>query len=153
VDIAAYIRDLTAHLFDSYGVSAEMIRLQLEVDEISLGLDTAIPCGLILNELVCNALKHAFPSGTTGAIHIAMRTQAHGMFTLTVSDSGVGFPPEVDFRQTKSLGMQLVTMLAEQLRGTMVLDRRGGTTFTLTFSELIYKERGEHRGASTTPGR
>jgi two-component sensor histidine kinase len=87
-------------------------------------------------------LKHAFPAGTSGAISIDLRTTDHAQCTLRVSDNGIGFPPEIDFRQTESLGLQLVHALTEQLEGTMELQRHGGTTFTLTFTALTYKQRG-----------
>ena len=93
----------------------------------------AIPCGLIINELVSNALKHAFRKGKEGGITIQLQKRDTNRFVLTVSDNGTGFPENIDFRNSPSLGLTLVNSLVEQLDGTIELDRRGGTTFTITF--------------------
>jgi two-component sensor histidine kinase len=87
-------------------------------------------------------LKHAFPDGKLGEIGVHLHPQGTGSFLLQVSDNGIGFPAEVDFRHTASLGLQLVCTLTEQLNGTIELDRQHGTTFTIVFSELAYKQRG-----------
>jgi two-component sensor histidine kinase len=109
------------------------------VDDILLGVDTAIPCGLIINELVSNSLKHAFPD-KQGEILVNLHRD-NGKFTLIVRDDGVGFPEHVDFRNTDSLGLQLVCTLTDQLDGEIELNRGGGTEFRITFGEIKYKER------------
>jgi two-component sensor histidine kinase len=109
---------------------------------VFLGVDTAIPCGLIINELVSNSLKHAFPAGRAGEIRIELWSDDDGQFTLMVSDNGVGLPKDLDFRATQSLGLQLVHTLVEQLEGTIELDRSGETAFKITFTEPKYKGRG-----------
>jgi two-component sensor histidine kinase len=111
------------------------------VDHITFGVDTAIPCGLIVHELVANALKHAFPGGKPGEIHLDLRADENGRYTLRVRDNGVGFPEDVDFRRVESLGLRLVNMLTQQLDGVIELQRNGGTTFTITFAELPYQKR------------
>jgi two-component sensor histidine kinase len=100
---------------------------------VSVSPDIAIPYGLILNELVSNCLKHAFPEGRSGQVQVLLRRDSTGQATLTVHDNGRGFPPDVDFQSAESLGLQLVNALTEQLRGMIALDREKGTTFTLTF--------------------
>ena len=135
VDFAEYVRSLAKYLFRSYGVNTNIIRLKINSDDVSLGVDTAIPCGLIINELVSNSLKHAFPEGRTGEIHIELR-DGEGQFRLVASDDGVGFPKDLDFRNTKTLGLQLVNTLVEQLKGTIELDRSGGTAFKITCASL-----------------
>ena len=95
---------------------------------------TAIPCGLVVNELLSNALKHAFPAGASGEVASALHTEADGRLSLAVRDSGVGVPAGLDVRQANSLGLQLVSLLTEQLGGTLELDRRQGTTVALTFA-------------------
>lgn len=140
IDFAEYIRNLTNYLFRSYGVTSNRIKLKKNVDDVFLGLDTAIPCGLIINELVSNSLKHAFPDGKEGEIHICLFLD-NDKFTLIVRDNGVGFPKDLDFRNTESLGLQLVITLVEQLEGTIDLKRSGGTEFKIIFTELKYKER------------
>jgi two-component sensor histidine kinase len=141
LDFTSYLRTLMAYLFASYNTSNATIALKLEVDRITFGIDTAIPCGLIVHELVANALKHGFPGMTQGEIHLGLRAQGDGQFRLRVSDNGVGFPKEVDFRHVESLGLKLVTMLTQQLDGEIELERHAGTTFIITFHELNYQRR------------
>ena len=105
----------------------------MQADEVFLPIDIAIPCGLVVNELFSNALKHAFPQGKKGSVWIELSQDPSGGYTLCVRDDGIGIPPEIDIRQTRTLGMQLVTSLVEQLDGTVSFDRQDGTTFTLTF--------------------
>jgi two-component sensor histidine kinase len=95
-------------------------------------VETSIPCGLILNELVSNALKHAFPEGRGGEVNISM-IKAGDRFVLTVQDNGIGFPEALDFQNTKSLGLELVNLLVGQMNGAITLTVEGGTTFTITF--------------------
>lgn len=107
-----------------------------------LEVNTAVPCGLILNKLLANALKYAFPDGQAGEIHIALRQASAGACVLMVRDTGVGFPEDIDFRQTDSLGWQLVCLLTEQLRGAIALERGDGTTVTITFPLLTGESHG-----------
>ena len=132
IDIAAYIQDLTAFLFSTYTVSNE-IKVNIAVTDIFLIITTAIPCGLIINELVTNALKHAFPHQQDGTITVSMTPSNTDSLILTVSDTGIGFPEGIDFRNTTTLGMQLVISLVEQLDGTITLDRSEGTRFRIEF--------------------
>ena len=152
IDVADYTHTLATHLFVSYGARTEPITLALDMDNITLGIDTAIPCGLIIHELVSNALKHAFPDGRKGDIRLSMVVNDAGQYTLVVSDNGIGFPTDLDFRNTASLGLQLVTTLTEQLDGTIALESKGGTTFTVVFTELHYQERDGY-GTSTPADR
>jgi PAS domain S-box-containing protein len=146
VDFAEYVRSLANHLFRSYGVNTDVIKLKINVDDVFLGVDTAIPCGLIINELVSNSLKHAFPPPLSSLPHAGRREGGcevrielradDGQLTLMVSDNGVGFPQGLDFRDTGSLGLQLVNTLVEQIEGTIELDRSDGTAFRIAFAEL-----------------
>jgi len=133
IDFSEYIRNLTNHLFQSYGVNLGVISLNINAEDVSLGIDTAIPCGLIINELVSNSLKHAFTDGREGKIGITISTTSDHQFTLIVDDNGVSFPKGVDFRNTQSLGLKLVNMLVKQLEGTIELDKSSGTRFRITF--------------------
>jgi PAS domain S-box-containing protein len=135
INMAEYIQKLTTDLFYSYGVGRDRIELKLNAHDVLLGVNTAIPCGLVINELVSNSLKHAFQDRMKGEICIDFRSNNHA-FTLIVSDSGVGFPRDLDFRNTETLGLELVITLVEQLKGTIELDRSTGTTFKITFEEL-----------------
>ncbi|HZS04520.1 MAG TPA: histidine kinase dimerization/phosphoacceptor domain -containing protein [Blastocatellia bacterium] len=114
INAAEYIHNLTTNLLRSYGTDPHKIRHRVEVDEVELGVDTAIPCGLLVNEMVSNALKHAFPEGRSGEIRVELRAQGDGLL-LRVSDDGVGLPEGLDFREADSLGLQLVNALATQL--------------------------------------
>ncbi|RZN37186.1 MAG: PAS domain S-box protein [Methanophagales archaeon ANME-1-THS] len=136
INMAEYIQNLTTDLFYSYGVGRDRIELKLDAQDVLVGVDTAIPCGLIINELVSNSLKHAFPDSMKGEICIGLRSNNDHAFTLTVRDSGIGFPGDLDFRNTGTLGLQLVITLVEQLEGTIELDRGTGTTFKITFEEV-----------------
>lgn len=134
VDFNEYITDLVYSVFRSYGVNTHDIALTIKVEDVSLSIDTAIPCGLIINELVSNCLKHAFPD-EKGEITITLRP-VNGDIELMVSDNGRGIPEDVDMRTTQSLGLHLVTILAEdQLNGKIDMDRNGGTTVRITFKE------------------
>ena len=142
VDFAEYIRSLIADLFRSYKADCDLITLKTNVDDVFLAIDTAIPCGLIINELVSNSLKYAFPEDGQGEIRIDLHWEKGGKFTLIVSDSGVGFPRDLDFRNTESLGLQLACTLVDQLQGTIGLDRTGGTKFKIAFTEPKDKQGG-----------
>jgi PAS domain S-box-containing protein len=153
-NFAHYIDGLCSDLFQSYTDGTSHIRLHTELDELSFDVDTAVPCGLILNELLTNALKYAFPDSRPGDIHILLRAEA-GRVTLGVRDTGVGFPADLDFRHTESLGLQLVSMLTEQLGGTITLTRECGTAFVVTFPYDSRHVEGEALAprADTHPGR
>jgi two-component sensor histidine kinase len=135
IDFAEYVRNLADYLFRSYGVDSSLIKLKINVRDVSVGIDTAVPCGLILNELVSNSLKHAFPRGRAGEIRIELRSGGEGECSLIVSDDGVGLPGDLDFRDTESLGLQLVNTLVDQLEGIIEVDRNGGTAFRITFTQ------------------
>jgi two-component sensor histidine kinase len=115
------------------------VTLQTDIANVTLDIDAAIPCGLIINELISNSLKHAFPADREGEIYISFtQTPMDGKneYILTVSDNGLGIPGNIDIKQSKSLGLQLVTSLAEhQLQGTLDLNRIEGTTFSIRFSK------------------
>jgi len=132
VDFAGYTRQLVDDLFRAYKVSDDDVQLELDIDIPDLGIDIAIPCGLLLNELITNCLKHAFAAAPTGRLRVGLhRTGAINV--LTVSDDGAGFPDTVDFRHTTSFGLQLVNTLVDQLDGEIALSSGPGATFTVRF--------------------
>jgi two-component sensor histidine kinase len=133
IDFSDYVRNLAEHLLLSYGVGAEDVALVVEADEVFLDIDTAAPCGLLLNELVSNALKHGFPGSRKGEIQVGLCADQDGHLTLTVSDNGVGFPKDMEIENAKSLGLQLVHTLVGQLDGRIEVHRRNGTAFHVTF--------------------
>ncbi len=132
IDFDDYLRSLTRELFRSY--SAGGISLKMEGENTHLDVDTAIPCGLIVNELVSNALKHAFPDGRKGLIQIKFWSVGHNKYAIAVGDNGIGLPPDLDIQKTKTLGLQLVNMLVRQLHGTLDVVTEGGTTVMVTFA-------------------
>lgn len=136
VDFGGFIRDLAVRLQQSYGIAESPIQVHMDVVDVSLTIETSIPCGLILNELLSNAFKYAFPERRGGEIHIRMAT-AGDQFVLKVQDNGIGFPEAVDFQNTKSLGLELVNLLVGQMNGAITLTVEGGTTFTITFPAVI----------------
>lgn len=141
IDFSEYIRRLVIHIFQTYQVDPGLIQFEVEVETVSLNINTAIPSGLIVNELISNALKHAFPGKRQGKIQVELRRENEKEFLLIVRDDGVGFPAGLDFRQTETLGMQIVTMLVDQIEGKIELVREGGTMFKIIFRELAYKQR------------
>jgi PAS domain S-box-containing protein len=133
IAIGPYIRDLAKNLLQSYQTQDKGIRLTVETDDTQLDIDTAVPCGLLVNELVSNALKHAFPNGRTGTIGVEMWYTSESRHKLVVWDDGVGFPPDVDYQNTTSLGLQLVNSLIQQLDGSVEVCRAPGTRFSVCF--------------------
>jgi len=130
IDVADYVQNLTNHLFITYGISKDAVKLKINIQDIFLDINTAIPCALIINELVSNSLKHAFPNGKKGMIKISMRPLGKREMELVVGDNGVGMPEDANLKNTKSLGLYLVSMLAEdQLHGEIKLDKTEGMAF------------------------
>jgi len=140
IDFGDYVQDLVGYLFRAQGGYTRNIGLNIETDDIYLNIDTAVPCGLILNELISNSLKHAFPNGHSGDITVTCRADHDDQTTLTVSDNGVGFPPNLDLENTGSLGLELVQTLTEQLSGTLQLNNTQGTEFRVAFPTHHNKE-------------
>jgi PAS domain S-box-containing protein len=137
VDFGEYIRSLTDNLFRCYGINQKDISLKIETHGIKLNLDTAIPCGLLINELVSNSLKYAFPKEKHGQIFIRLQSVTDNTISLTVSDSGIGIPETLDWKNTNSLGLRIVHNLTRQLKGNIALERHQGTTFNITFSRMV----------------
>lgn len=135
INFREYVQELVASLYTSYKVYDGTITLHINIDEdILLGLDTAIPCGLIIHELVSNSLKYAFPESRNGEINIAISEMANNRIALTVSDNGIGLPSNFNFTETASLGWQLVEALASQLTGDITIKSDIGVEFLITFS-------------------
>ncbi|NYT20143.1 MAG: PAS domain-containing protein, partial [Methanosarcinales archaeon] len=134
LDFADYIETLTDHLFHSYNVDQKNVKLVLNVEDVFLGMDTAVPLGIIINELTSNALQHAFGKGEKGEIEIDFK-KVNEVFTLIIINTGEPFPEDIDFKNTESLGLQLVTNLTSQIDGEIKLDKTNGTKFKITFRE------------------
>ncbi|HSC35072.1 MAG TPA: PAS domain S-box protein [Thermodesulfobacteriota bacterium] len=145
-----YITDLTRNLLRVYKDLGENVHVQINAYDISIDVDQAIPCGLIINELFSNCLKHAFHSRdsenltrrTRNKVSVEINSDSDGVLTLSVRDNGVGFPDNVDFRNTNTLGLQLVCTLTDQLKGTIEIQNRNGTMFNIVFPIPMKKSGG-----------
>ncbi|HMB46408.1 MAG TPA: histidine kinase dimerization/phosphoacceptor domain -containing protein [Candidatus Methanoperedens sp.] len=134
IDFSVYVNDLVKSLFHSYGAISNNIIPNIKVNNVSLGIDSAIPCGLIINELVTNSLKHAFPDGRKGEIRVFMGQTGEKEFELVIRDNGVGIAQGIDFDKSDTLGLHLVRILAEnQLHGEINLIRNHGSEFKINF--------------------
>ena len=137
VDFKGYIESLTSSLFKTYSTSSK-VALDLQIQDIALGIDMAIPCGLLLNELISNSLKHAFPNDRKGRIKILFIERDKNFYKLEFSDNGVGIPQDLDLKEAQTFGFRLINVLVEQLNGELTIQKEKGTTFIITFSsELI----------------
>lgn len=133
VPFADYIRGLASEIFLATGVSPDAVALELSIGDVTIAVDKAIPCGLILNELITNALKHAFPGGRHGTIRVELARADSGRLRLAVADDGIGFPEGFNLRDQKSLGLRLLGTLAKQLDASLTSSGSGGASFELTF--------------------
>ncbi len=139
INLEEYLRSLTYHLLQTYSINGKHIDIQIRVRNIQLTVEKAIPCGLIISELVSNSLKYAFPEDREGTIRVELFSEEKNQnmdgavkaCTLIVSDNGIGFPEGLDFQNTESLGMQLVRNLTRQMDGVIELDRSSGTSFKI----------------------
>jgi two-component sensor histidine kinase len=133
INFAEYIENLTSYLFQIYIFEYNQVNLEFHIHEVDLTIDAAIPCGLIISELVSNALKYAFPNGQAGTIEVILTTESEDRCHLTVKDNGVGFPPDLEFANPKSLGLQLINVLTEQLEGNLSFNLDKGTEVNISF--------------------
>ncbi|MEQ8536682.1 MAG: PAS domain S-box protein [Coleofasciculus sp. D1-CHI-01] len=141
IPLKDYIERLINTIVSTYRRRRQSIAIHFDIEPIALNIDTAVPCGLILNELITNSLKYAFPDDKSGEVGIALHTLEPHHYILSVWDNGIGFPEALDFRRTDSLGMQLVCDLTRQLKGTVELDCSQGTRFQIRFRERKVKNR------------
>ncbi|WP_138498300.1 PAS domain S-box protein [Nostoc sp. PA-18-2419] len=136
IDVGDYIHNLATSLLISYQIVPGRIALETDIDSVSLNIDQAIACGLVINELISNALKHAFPNQQVGTIRIALQNIDHRI-EMTIQDNGIGLPDNLDWRNTASLGLSLVyDLVTEQLEGEITLERDRGTVFKIQFTQL-----------------
>lgn len=148
INFGEYIRTLTKDLFRTYMSDSGHVRLDMDVEDIMLDINTAVPIGLIVNELVSNSMKHAFPAvydhgpanEVMGEINVNFKSDGDD-FILTVKDNGIGFPEELDFKNTDTLGLRLVNSLTDQIHGKIQLKVDNGTEFKITFKEMEYKNK------------
>jgi two-component sensor histidine kinase/PAS domain-containing protein len=140
IDFADYVRGLASNLFEAYRVSRQKIALTVRAQAVRLDLDTAIPCGLIITELLSNALKYAFTDGRTGEITIALKPVGNKRLRLTIRDNGIGLPGDFDIENAETLGLTLVRDLTRQLNGTLEYRTEHGTVVTIIFAESDFSK-------------
>jgi PAS domain S-box-containing protein len=134
ISLDDYIKFLGTGLFQFYDAKSRGITFTLEIHDVNVDINAAIPLGLIINELISNSLKYAFPDGRTGEVFVSVKKEGHAL-TILFRDTGIGIPADMDWREAKSLGLRLVCSLVEQLDGTIELDRSSGTLFTIVVKE------------------
>lgn len=141
IEFGSYLRSLASHLLHFNEVDTRRIRLATALEEVYLDIQTAIPSGLIANELLSNAMKHAFPGKRSGTIELALRPLPEGSYLLSVKDDGIGFPEGIDIRKAESLGLQIVSSLIDQVDGRLEILRENGTEFRIVFQPPRYPRR------------
>jgi PAS domain S-box-containing protein len=147
IDFADYVRKLTTQIFISYGANSNLIKIKIDIKNVLLDISTAIPCGLIINELVSNSLKYAFTKGRKGEISISC-THKNQNYTLVVKDNGIGFTGKIDLENSPTLGLLLVNSLAKQLDGSLKLEKVKGTSFKIAFKKTELKTYGKIKSQS-----
>jgi two-component sensor histidine kinase len=134
IDFAVYLKNLTQSLLLTYAELTSYVNLRVNADKVYFAIETAIPCGLIVNELVTNSLKHAFEQGQTGEIRVDLFSEEDDGYLMVVADTGKGLPEDLDVRSSRSLGLRLVRELAEsQLMGTLEVNSQNGAEFRISF--------------------
>jgi two-component sensor histidine kinase len=142
INVSEYIKGLVLDLFNSYNIKKERIKLTIDVEAVSMGIETAVPCGLIISELISNSLKYAFPEEVQGEVYVGLKTlNDNGKYELKISDNGIGLQEYLNFHKANTLGLQLVNILTKQLNGLISINREFGTEFKIIFKELNYNKR------------
>ncbi|MTJ14540.1 PAS domain S-box protein [Anabaena sp. UHCC 0187] len=144
IDLSEYLENLAKQLESSLNSDYHRITINFDLHPIFLNIETATPCGLIVNELIANVFEHAFPNQASGQIWLRVKQSDQKQVTITIEDNGIGLPADLDFQNTESLGLQLVCLLTKQLEGEITVSSDYGTKFVLTFSELRYQKRIEN---------
>lgn len=141
IDFTDYVKNLIADITYAYGFDSQMLEIKMDLDKSNLSIETVMPLGLIINELVSNSLKYAFKDVENNKISIIFKKEHNNKFKLEIMDNGIGFPEDIDFKNTRSLGLQLVNELVSQIDGTIKLETNKGSHFTIHFQEPDYKKR------------
>jgi PAS domain S-box-containing protein len=133
IELGPYLRRLALQVFEAYGIDRERIHLTWQADAVDVGVNTAMPCGLLVHEVLSNCLLHAFPAQQIGSVAITLQAEPAGQVILTIRDTGIGVPPDLEGHEGESFGLHLIRALTEQLQGTLVVTRERGTCVTLRF--------------------
>jgi len=135
IDFSEYVDNLAQLLFRSFGVEPQQISLEIKKQAVFLSVETAVPCGLLVNELLSNSIKHAFPKGRQGKISVNIEMHDNSEIEIEVNDDGVGLPESFSFETTETLGLQLVRTLVNQINGRIVVKNNNGASFSIIFTE------------------
>ena len=135
IDFSQYVKSLIKHIINAYKVDVDKIKVDNKVDGIMLDIDAAIPCGLLVNELLTNAVKNAFPKGSGGKVSIEFRLDNQDNYFLTIKDDGIGLPNGLDFKNSETMGFKLVNTLVNQLKGSIIVSQDAGTSFQIIWSD------------------
>ncbi|MCK5083046.1 MAG: ATP-binding protein, partial [Candidatus Omnitrophica bacterium] len=138
IDFSEYIRSLIDEIKITYGTSQRRIKITLDLEPVILNIDTAIPCGLIINELLVNAFRHAFPDRARGHIAVSLKRKGKNI-ELKIKDDGTGMAVNPLSKESKALGLRLVTMLSQQLSGKISYKGKKGSLFTIVFKSVTIK--------------
>jgi two-component sensor histidine kinase len=133
INFPEYVNTLISNLQQSYSYKRERIIVNKYIENVSFNIDTAIPLGLIINEIISNCYKHAFPESGEGSIDISIKAIDKNQYILEIKDNGIGLPPGFDIENSKTLGLQLVKVLTDQLDGKLEIESKSGVRFTITF--------------------
>lgn len=139
LELSQHIRNFVDSLFNSYNIRPDHIKLRYEIQDIALDVNTVIPLGLIINELVSNALKYAFPDETKGELVISLKSIDENSYELLIKDSGVGLPEDFNLKKAKSLGLRIVNSLTKQINGTLEVSKKDGAEFRIAFTERPFE--------------
>ena len=139
IDFDKYLKTFIPHLFQTFSIPSDKIVYRIKADNIFLNTETAIPCGLIINEIVTNSLKHAFNTAEKGEVYLELIYHTDNYITLIAGDNGSGIPDKIDFAKSGTLGFQLISLLTKQLNGNIDLKRQNGTEYKIKFAISDYK--------------
>ncbi|WP_424357411.1 histidine kinase dimerization/phosphoacceptor domain -containing protein [Methanocella sp. MCL-LM] len=135
ISIKDYVDSLVKNLYNSYGISVDRINIEKDIDDFTFSIDTSIPLGLIINEIISNSFKHAFPDGRKGKISITIKKGENGNFRMEITDDGVGFKEDVDIKNTRTLGMNLIFALTEQINAEIKIEKENGVRYEVIFPD------------------
>jgi len=141
IEFGGYIKELANHIFTSYGVEPDTVKLIVNARDVYLDINTAVPCGLLINEIVSNSLKHAFPDRSKGIIEIDLNLDEENNYNLCLSDNGIGLPEGINVETSESLGLKLINTLSRQLGSEMRMNVKNGTRYCFIFPPITYLER------------
>jgi len=142
INLKDYISELVDLLISSYSIQLKKIGINKEFDDIFVLIDTAIPCGLIINEIISNSLKYAFSDGTNGQINVSLKKNENDLIKLTISDNGIGLPDGFNIEKDGKMGIQtILAIVRQQLQGEVAVEIKNGVSYTISFSDVLYEKR------------